>query len=185
MQGDEAKEDTTAREPPENAGQTQGLAARARRLAKVARGLGGTVRAVGRALKRANEVVSPASLTLPRTAYAIPAMLVVSAFVQTVNVGTPSWMLVLIFAIFGFSAIGWGGLNLIFVSESVRKEVAGIAMGFSLMILLIGNIVGPPIFGLIVDVRGSYSLAWWFLTACSIAAVAVISMVKEDKRVNR
>ena len=112
-------------------------------------------------------------------------MLVVSVLVQAVNHWTPSWALVLVFAIFGFSAIGWGGLNLILVSESVRKEVAGIAMGFSLMILLIGNIVGPPIFGFIVDVTGSYSTAWWFLTACSIAAVVVMSMVREGKRVNK
>jgi cyanate permease len=54
-------------------------------------------------------------------------------------------------------------------------------MGFSLMILLIGNIAGPPIFGYIVDMTGSYSPAWWFLTACSIGAVALMSLVKEKK----
>jgi len=109
-------------------------------------------------------------------------MLGVSVAVQAVGLGTPGWVLVLVFGVFGFSAIGWGGMNLILVSESTRRENAGLAMGFSLMILLIGNIAGPPIFGYIVDVTGSYSPAWWFLTACSVAAVALMSLVRERKQ---
>ncbi len=108
-------------------------------------------------------------------------MLVVSVVVQFVGPGTPWWAIALVFAAFGFSAIGWGGMNLILVSESVRKEVAGLAMGYSLMILLIGNIVGPPVFGYIVDTTGSYSPAWWFLTACSVGAVALMALVRERK----
>ena len=108
-------------------------------------------------------------------------MLAVSIAVQWVNPGTPSWFIALVFGVFGFSAIGWGGMNLILVSESTRRENAGLAMGFSLMILLIGNIVGPPIFGYLVDTTGSYSPAWWFLTACSVGAVALMSLVKEKK----
>jgi MFS family permease len=72
-------------------------------------------------------------------------------------------------------------MNLILVSESTRRENSGLAMGFSLMILLIGNIAGPPIFGYIVDVTGSYSSVWWFLIACSIWAVALMSLVREKK----
>ena len=108
-------------------------------------------------------------------------MLIISIAVQAVSPVSPWWLIALIFGIFGFSAIGWGGMNLILVSESTRKENAGLAMGFSLMILLIGNIAGPPIFGYIVDMTGSYSPAWWFLTACSIGAVALMSLVKEKK----
>ena len=109
-------------------------------------------------------------------------MLAVSVAVQAVSPASPGWLIALIFGVFGFSAIGWGGMNLILVSESTRKENAGLAMGFSLMILLIGNIAGPPIFGYIVDVTGSYSPAWWFLTACSVGAVALMSLVREKKQ---
>ena len=109
-------------------------------------------------------------------------MLVFSVLVQAVGPGTPGWAIALVFAAFGFSAIGWGGINLILVSESVRKEVVGLAMGYSAMILLIGNIVGPPIFGYIVDTTGSYSPAWWFLTACSVGALALMSLVRESWR---
>ena len=108
-------------------------------------------------------------------------MLLLSIVVQWVNPKTPQWLVGLVFVVFGFSAIGWGGQNLILVSELTRKENAGLAMGFSLMILLVGNIAGPPIFGYIVDVSGSYSLAWWFLTGCSIVAVALMSLVREKR----
>jgi ACS family hexuronate transporter-like MFS transporter len=106
-------------------------------------------------------------------------MVVVSVAMQFVGPGTPSWVLALVVGVFGFSAIGWGGMNLILVSESTRRENAGLAMGFSLMILLIGNIAGPPIFGYIVDLNRSYSPAWWFLTACGLVAIGLMSQVKE------
>ncbi len=109
-------------------------------------------------------------------------MLVMSVVVQFVGPGTPWWVMGLVFGAFGFGAIGWGGMNLVLVSESVRREVSGLAMGYSLMILLIGNIVGPPVFGYIVDTTGSYSLAWWFLTACSVGAVALMALVRERGR---
>ena len=108
-------------------------------------------------------------------------MLTISVAVQVVSPTSPWWLISLVFGVFGFSAIGWGGMNLILVSESTRKENSGLAMGFSLMILLIGNIAGPPSFGYIVDVTGNYSLAWWFLTACSVVAVALMSLVRERK----
>ncbi|MCX6653909.1 MAG: MFS transporter [Candidatus Bathyarchaeota archaeon] len=42
-------------------------------------------------------------------------MFVVSIIVQAISPGTPSWAIAIIFAVFGFSAIGWGGQNLILV----------------------------------------------------------------------
>jgi sugar phosphate permease len=108
-------------------------------------------------------------------------MTVVSVAIQLLGPGSPMWLVGLVVLVFGFSAIGWGGMNLILVSESTSHENFGLAMGFSLMILLIGNIVGPPIFGYIVDVTGSYSPAWWFLTGCSVAAVVLMALVRERK----
>jgi ACS family hexuronate transporter-like MFS transporter len=58
----------------------------------------------------------------------------------------------------------------------------GLAMGYSLMILMIGNIVGPPIFGYIIDSTGTYSPAWWFLTACATAALFFMALVQEKDR---
>jgi MFS transporter, ACS family, hexuronate transporter len=111
--------------------------------------------------------------------------LVMTVVMQVIATGASYWMLAIAFAVFGFAAIGWGGLNLILVSEFARKEYMGLAMGYSLMILMIGNIVGPPVFGYIIDLTGSYTLAWWFLTACSVASLFFMFLVSEkDRRLN-
>ena len=111
--------------------------------------------------------------------------LMMTVVMQVIAPGASYWVLAVAFAVFGFAAIGWGGLNLILVSEFTRKEYMGLAMGYSLMILMIGNIVGPPVFGYIIDITGSYSLAWWFLTACAIASLFFMGLVNEtDRRID-
>ena len=111
--------------------------------------------------------------------------LAMTVVMQVIASGASYWVLAIAFAVFGFAAIGWGGLNLILVSEFARKEYMGLAMGYSLMILMIGNIVGPPVFGYIIDSTGSYSIAWWFLTACAMASLFFMSLVKEtDRRID-
>ncbi|MCX6648705.1 MAG: MFS transporter [Candidatus Bathyarchaeota archaeon] len=111
--------------------------------------------------------------------------LVMTIVMQVIAPGASYWVIALAFAVFGFAAIGWGGLNLILVSEFSRKEYMGLAMGYSLMILMIGNIVGPPVFGYIIDSTGSYSLAWWFLTGCAIASLFFMALVSEkDRRID-
>ena len=109
-------------------------------------------------------------------------MLAMTIVMQFITPGASLWVLALVFGVFGFAAIGWGGLNLILVSEFSRRESMGLAMGYSLMILMIGNIVGPPIFGYIIDTTGSYSPAWWFLTACAAAALVFMALVREKDR---
>ncbi len=85
---------------------------------------------------------------------------VFSILMQYITSSTPYVVLSVIFALFGFSALGWGGLNFVLVSEFAGRENAGLAVGYSNMIGLIGNIIGSPLFGLIIDVTGSYSWGW-------------------------
>ncbi len=109
-------------------------------------------------------------------------MLAMTIVMQFITPGTSYLVLGFVVLAFGFSAIGWGGLNLILVSEFSRKESMGLAMGYSLMILMIGNIAGPPIFGYITDTTGSYSPAWLFLTACALTAMLIMYTVREKER---
>lgn len=109
-------------------------------------------------------------------------VLAISITMQFVTVGTPDSVMAVIFTIFGFTAIGWGGMNQVLVSEFAGREMAGLAVGFSVMITLIGNIIGPPIFGFITDTTGSYALAWWFLTASALMSMLLLIFVQEGKR---
>jgi sugar phosphate permease len=88
--------------------------------------------------------------------------------------GVSLWLLVILVILFGFSASGFNGIWLNFASESTARRYAGIASGFSLSIGSLGVVVGPPLFGRIVDVTGSYRFAWWFV---SLGMVAVIGLL--------
>ncbi len=46
-----------------------------------------------------------------------------------------------------FTAIEWGEMNLVPASEFAGKENAGLAVGSTVSISLIGNLLWPPIFG--------------------------------------
>ncbi len=96
--------------------------------------------------------------------------------------GTPSWLIILISLIFGFGAIGWGGLNLTLIGEFAGRELAGTVTGMSVVFLMLANMAGPPIFGYIVDTTGSYRMAWLFLAILAILAATLLLFVREEKR---
>jgi MFS transporter, ACS family, hexuronate transporter len=88
----------------------------------------------------------------------------------------------LIILILGFCAIGWPGLNLALLTELAGVQSAGMAIGVAVTFIYLGNIIGPPLFGLIVDHSGSYSLAWLSLAALSLVGTAFVLLVREDRR---
>jgi len=96
--------------------------------------------------------------------------------------GTPSWIMIPLCLILGFVGIGWGGLHLTFVGEFAGKELAGTVTGTSSVFLMVGNMVGPPAFGYIVDATGSYQMAWMFLAIMAILAVVLLLFVREANR---
>jgi MFS transporter, ACS family, hexuronate transporter len=107
---------------------------------------------------------------------------VLTLAMQMVSASTPSWLLVGIIVLFGFTAIGWGGMNLVLASEFAGKQNAGLAVGYAATISLIGNLAGPPLFGWLSDASGSYTLSWWLLTASAIVAVVLLLFIQESRR---
>jgi sugar phosphate permease len=110
------------------------------------------------------------------------SIFVLSIFMQMLGVSTPYPLLIGVIMLFGFTAIGWGGMNLVLASEFAGRENAGLAVGYAAMISLVGNLLGPPIFGWMADVTGSYSVGWWFLTASALVSVALLLFIQEGKR---
>ncbi len=89
------------------------------------------------------------------------------AFVPT---GPLVWVCI---AVIGASSIGWNGVYMALVAESVPAARVGRASGAALQTIFAGVVVIPPTLGLVADHAG-WPAAW--LTACGLAAVAAASL---------
>ena len=91
-------------------------------------------------------------------------------------------LLLLFIALLGSTTIGYHGVLLGLMGEMVRKEIVGLATGFSMTITFLGVVLFPPIFGHLVDRLGSYTRAWDMLAISWIVAIFIlIFFVKERK----
>ncbi len=96
--------------------------------------------------------------------------------------GSSWWIIILLSLILGFAGVGWGGLHLTLVGEFAGRELAGVVTGLASVITLVGNILGPPIFGYIIDTTGSYRIGWQFLAVTAILGAILLLFVREERR---
>jgi sugar phosphate permease len=95
------------------------------------------------------------------------------------------WVILILVLAFGLTGIGAYGIFLTIVVELTKKELAGLAAGFSSTIGFIGVIIGTPIFGYILDRTASFPLAWNYLTICSLASVICIVFFRKKEGIKR
>lgn len=66
----------------------------------------------------------------------------------------------IVLVLFGASAVGWNGVYLAEVARQAPPGMASMATGGTLAMTFLGVVVGPPVFGLIAGLTGSYGLAY-------------------------
>ncbi len=91
--------------------------------------------------------------------------------------GVPLVFVYVAAVVFGLTGLGWNALYLTRVGEMQGKELAGTATGVSFVLCNIGAVLGPPLFGSLVDLTHSYTIPWFFLALC-MAMVAVLTAVQ-------
>jgi sugar phosphate permease len=93
-----------------------------------------------------------------------------------------SWALYPVLFLLGLGGIGFGGIFLTLISEFGGRYGAGKAAGLGGTVSMGGIILGPVVFGHIVDTSDSYELAW--LSSAFIAALCIVLLlfVKEEKK---
>jgi MFS family permease len=91
---------------------------------------------------------------------------------------TPAWPVVLVglvAAVLGAVALGWNGVFLAEVARLAPPGSAGSATGGALAFTFVGALLGPPIFGAVVDWTDSYRVAFLAAAACAALAGLAIS----------
>jgi ACS family hexuronate transporter-like MFS transporter len=84
-------------------------------------------------------------------------------------------------ALFGFTGLAWNAVYLTRVGEFPGRALAGVATGVNFVVVNIGAIAGPPLFGYFVDFTGGYSTSWLFTGMC-LAMVAFLSAIQKKER---
>ena len=93
-----------------------------------------------------------------------------------------SWGIYPVIFVLGVGGIGFGGVYLTLLSELGGRGGAAKAAGFGSTIGVGGSILGPPIFGYIVDSTGSYNVAWLLQAFMAALCILLLNFVREEKR---
>lgn len=105
----------------------------------------------------------------------------IGAFTYAVfSLGTlvPSQLAPALAVVAGAGAFGWVGLYLALVAEIAGPRYAGLLTGIAVMFAWSGVLVGPPIFGLLLEATGSYLLPWLLLSACAVSVAVALSRLE-------
>lgn len=95
--------------------------------------------------------------------------------------GISSFLIYCLAVVFGFVGLGWNALYLTRVGEYPEKRWAGTATGIAFVISNAGAIIGPPVFGYLVDLTGGYRGGWLFTAFC-MAMVVLLTMIQRKER---
>lgn len=105
-----------------------------------------------------------------RTLMLLAALMVCSALATaSLSPATPRVLLLPILVVFGASAIGWNGVYLAEVARRAPAGQASLATGGTLAFTFLGVVIGPPMFGLLATLFGTYRAG--FLALMGVASL--------------
>ena len=92
----------------------------------------------------------------------------------------PRVVVVAVLLVFGASAVGWNGVYLAEVARQAPAGMAGMATGGTLAITFLGVVLGPPLFGAISGLSGSYRAGFAALAVpLTLCALALLRKARE------
>lgn len=104
---------------------------------------------------------------------------VAAVLVGQLGVGAPGWAVAGGVALLGATAIGWNGVYATLVGELARGDSVAGAAALAMTANFVGVILGPPLFGLVVDLTESYALAWRLVAVLGLLNLFGLLLVRE------
>lgn len=109
---------------------------------------------------------------------------IMSLGLANLDSGHPFWILAVIVFLAGTTIVGWNGVYHALVVETAGRKYAATGVGLSMTLGECGSTVGPPLFGFVVDVSGSYSTGWVFVGGlCLAGALMALASLRGEKEV--
>lgn len=101
--------------------------------------------------------------------------------IANLNQGVSMVLLTGLMLVMGFSVMSWAGLYFTLMVEVAGEEHVGLASSMSIIFNLVGIILGPPIFGMIVDFTSSYQVGFRIYAVWLAVAAAVFFASKVER----
>ncbi len=90
------------------------------------------------------------------------------------------WFGFLLASLLGFTIASYAPVAQAITVEMVSPSLSGSALGYNLMGVFLGGMVGPPIFGAIIDLTGSFEAGWVATSLlCALGTFILIKWFKE------
>src|SRR5437879_1743303 len=86
----------------------------------------------------------------------------------------PEWLVYPLAFVAGAGAFGWVGLYFALVAEIGGPRHAGLLTGVATACSWSGTLIGPPIFGLVLEATGDYTVPWLILAMVALAVVITL-----------
>ena len=86
---------------------------------------------------------------------------------------SPLWVGVVAF-VAGLGAFGWVGLFFALMAEIGGVRFAGLMTGLGVIFAWGGVLIGPPVFGAVVQITDSYRIGWLGLSVLALAVAAIL-----------
>ncbi len=98
----------------------------------------------------------------------------------SLTVETPQALVIAILVSFGASAIGWNGVYLAEVARRAPEGMASVATGGTLAFTFLGVVIGPPMFGALSTLFGTYRAG--FLGLMAMASLCGVVLYWSQRR---
>ncbi len=105
-------------------------------------------------------------------------MLLSALAIFQINADASQWWSILVFVLFGATAIGWNGVYLAEVARRAPEGQSGSVTGATLSVTYLGVVLGPPAIGLVSEMTGSYGYGFLSLLIPTMASIVLLASVK-------